>query len=105
MARLKTLPSRIGKPAVRVAPLTVADTTRMTGRRLQERRKRLWADNPHCKKCGRVVPYPHGFELDHIVPLFKGGQDTDENCQLLCIDGSRGSGCHHVKTIEDLRRS
>lgn len=35
-------------------------------------------------------------ELDHIVPLFKGGADDDSNLQGLC------SPCHAAKTAEDM---
>lgn len=35
-------------------------------------------------------------ELDHIVPLFKGGADVESNRQGLC------SPCHAEKTHEDL---
>lgn len=34
-------------------------------------------------------------ELDHVVPLFKGGDDDDSNRQGLCRD------CHTVKTAKD----
>jgi 5-methylcytosine-specific restriction protein A len=35
-------------------------------------------------------------ELDHIVPLFKGGTDDEDNLQGLCIE------CHKKKTKADL---
>lgn len=72
---------------------------RMRGRKLQERRLRLWKKNPNCAKCGRLTDYPNGFALDHRVPLFKGGEDKDSNCQVLCI-----TPCHEDKTNEDLGR-
>ncbi len=46
--------------------------------------------------CNTLTPYPDGFELDHIKALTKGGEDTDENCQILCAK------CHEVKTASDL---
>ena len=71
---------------------------RMRGRKLQERRLRVWKDNPCCARCGVLTNYPDGFQLDHKVPLFKGGPDTDANCQVLCLR----NGCHEEKTAQDL---
>jgi 5-methylcytosine-specific restriction enzyme A len=34
-------------------------------------------------------------ELDHVLPLFKGGADDDTNRQGLC------AACHAVKTAAD----
>ncbi|HBO1489874.1 TPA: HNH endonuclease, partial [Pseudomonas aeruginosa] len=51
--------------------------------------------------CGKLCDFPSGFELDHNVPLFKGGEDTEENCQVLC---SGPDGCHAKKTNADLGR-
>lgn len=80
-----------------------ASAGRQTGRALQARRLRLWTADPHCKRCGKLVefnaiPY-RGFELDHRIPLFLKGPDTDENCDVLCIPD-----CHEAKTAEDLKR-
>lgn len=81
---------------------------RITGRTLQQRRLRIWAANPHCAMCGVLVSYPSGFELDHRVSLDARGADTDENCQVLCIDidGSEAHGgkigCHRIKTAQDM---
>lgn len=77
---------------------------RITGSRLQDRRFRIWKSNPHCAKCGRLVAFPGGFELDHIIPLVLGGPDTEDNCQILCVDFEDQEGCHAKKTREDLRR-
>lgn len=80
---------------------------RLRGRKAQARRLRLWSANPCCAKCGRLTNYPDGFEADHIVPLFKGGEDAEENMQILCVHRDaqgRKSGCHEDKTNEDLGR-
>ena len=37
------------------------------------------------------------FEIDHIIPLWLGGDDIDDNCQALCIP------CHRYKTKADKR--
>jgi 5-methylcytosine-specific restriction protein A len=70
---------------------------RITGRKLQSRRLRLWGQDPRCKGCGKLTRWPDGFELDHIDPLHKGGPDTDDNCQVLCVPD-----CHQAKTAKDL---
>lgn len=45
-----------------------------------------------CESKGRVA---EAKEVDHIVPLHKGGTDSYENLQGLCID------CHEEKTRQD----
>ena len=65
------------------------------------RRLKLWTNDPHCQSCGRLVDYPWGFELDHIVPLSQGGPDTEDNCQVLCVwvdETGKKRGCHVDKT-------
>ena len=44
-----------------------------------------------------MTAYPDGFQLDHVIALVNGGEDSEENCQVLCHT------CHEVKTIEDLK--
>ncbi len=68
---------------------------RTRGRALQATRERLLRASPLCARCtkqGRVTP---AVEVDHIVPLYKGGHDTDDNKQNLCMP------CHKDKTRED----
>lgn len=94
---LPTVPSK-----VQVAP--TPSESRLRGRALQARRKRIWSLNPCCAICGRVTSYPRGFELDHRVPLHAGGPDTDENCQVLCVHfaaAGEKAGCHADKTRAD----
>jgi 5-methylcytosine-specific restriction endonuclease McrA len=74
----------------------------MSGRSLQDRRLRMWTKNPHCARCGKLVAYPFGFDLDHVIPLYKGGHDVEGNCQILC---NGLGGCHELKTAEDARRN
>lgn len=105
MARLKTVQPRIGTTTGRnIKAVPVVADRRMSGRKLQERRKTIWMRSPICAMCQRVVPYPHGFELDHKIPLFMGGEDVEDNCQVLCVwfemvDGIKVKyGCHEDKT-------
>ncbi len=71
-------------------------TPRLRGRRAVEQRKRRLAAEPLCRTCterGRVTA---ATVPDHIVPLFKGGTDDDENIQCLC------DPCHAEKTARDM---
>ena len=98
MGRLKTAPSRLSTAPSRLQPPPTPSQKRMTGRKLQSRRLRVWAKDPHCAACRALVEYPHGFHLDHVVALVNGGQDTDANTQVLCLV------CHEAKTRDDLNR-
>lgn len=51
------------------------------------RKKVLIRDNDECVKCGSE----DFLQVDHIIALEKGGENTVENCQTLCID------CHIKK--------
>lgn len=37
-----------------------------------------------CKVCGRTSPHKAIFQIDHIVPMSKGGLTKQDNLQLLC---------------------
>lgn len=96
MGRLKTIPPRVTAVPGRLQQAGTPSQHRITGRRLQSRRLRVWAKDPHCAECRQLVAYPDGFHLDHVVALVNGGQDTDENTQVLCL------ACHDAKTRRDL---
>jgi len=104
--KLTTLKPRLAMAGSRLATAPTPSAKRMTGRKLQDRRLRVWSADPHCAHCGAVTAYPDGFELDHKVPLFQGGHDTDENSQVLCVHydaQGRKVGCHVAKTASDLK--
>lgn len=98
--RLTTLKPTLSVSGTRTtsAPLPYQTPTyRIRGRALQEIRRRYLMDHPLCEEClkhGRTSP---AAEIDHRIPLRKGGKDEDSNRQALCID------CHKVKTIADMR--
>lgn len=96
MPRLRTVRPKVKPLASRLRAPTTASEQRITGRRLQERRLRIWSRDPHCADCRELTSYPHGFELDHEVALVNGGQDTDENCRVRC------PRCHEAKTARDM---
>lgn len=104
MTRLKSVAARMAMAQqLMLKPVAVADR-RITGRVLQSRRYSVWLRDPRCAVCGIGVLYPRGFELDHKVRLADGGDDTEENCQVLCVryelrDGQRvKAGCHAEKS-------
>jgi hypothetical protein len=52
-------------------------------------RNRIYArDGKVCKSCGAK----HGLSIDHIIPISKGGNSTDDNLQVLCM------GCNFSKS-------
>ena len=71
-------------------------TPRVRGRHLQERRALFFQMHPLCAECQRHKRVTPAQELDHVVPLFKGGADEPGNWQGLC------KPCHQVKTQRDL---
>lgn len=109
--RIPAAPTRIQMVGVRKlqqAPRLGA-TARSRGRARQEARLRVWLrDGPRCACCGELVDITPGttrpFELDHIVPLWQGGEDTDDNRQCLCViydDQGNKLGCHVEKTARE----
>ncbi len=49
-----------------------------------------------CKLAGKLEAY----DVDHIIPLWKGGKDDDDNVQALC------PACHRIKTdMERIERA
>ncbi len=46
-----------------------------------------------CKNCSNILDA--SFEVDHIIPLYKGGNNEIFNLQALCRN------CHGKKTIDD----
>ena len=76
---------------------------RMTGRRLQRERERLFAANPLCVECAKQGRTTVATIRDHIRPLAFGGEDVAGNCQGLCAE-------HHdakskAEAAEGARRS
>lgn len=99
--RLKSISSTVRPMEARVfGALTdgaVRDPVkRITGRRLQEIRQRHFRLKPLCVRCELAGRVRAATQLDHIVALVNGGEDTDRNRQGLCYP------CHVEKTAEDM---
>jgi len=93
MGKLAQLKSRIAAVDLRRGASVAVD--RIRGRKLDRIRRRvLLRDHYTCRRCGRVSV---DLEVDHIVPLFLGGAESDENRQALCRE------CHAAKSAEEQR--
>lgn len=60
------------------------------------RERALRRDGWLCVCCAGLGRTTVATEVDHILPLFKGGTDDLENLQSLCGE------CHARKTAEDM---
>ncbi len=65
---------------------------RTTGRRWMDIRHIVLIEEPICMICSRKA----STQVDHIIPLCKGGTDERSNLQGLCDE------CHDEKTAKDL---
>ena len=55
-------------------------------------------DNFTCQYCGRKTPEVI-LELEHIIPLSKGGTDELDNLTTSCFECNRGKGASLLDTI------
>lgn len=69
-------------------------TPRLRGRRAVEQRRRRLRDEPLCRDCKAKGKTTAATVPDHIIPLAKGGSDSDSNVRCLCDD------CHRARTAE-----
>lgn len=56
---------------------------RLSGRKAVERRIRWLRANPLCVACAPRVTAAE--EVDHVIPLSRGGRDDESNFQSLCV--------------------
>ena len=71
-------------------------TPRKRGRQaLADRARVMRRDKGLCQDCLARGVLTLATEVDHIVPLFKGGDDSDDNKAAICAD------CHQLKTRSD----
>ncbi len=71
-------------------------TRRITGTELQKIRREHLRENPLCVHCLALGLVRSATQLDHIVPLHKGGAEEKSNRQGLCDE------CHALKTADDI---
>jgi 5-methylcytosine-specific restriction enzyme A len=71
-------------------------TPRMRGYGWMKRRLRWLMAHPLCVACLRQGMTTLAEEIDHVIPLHKGGADSESNFQSLCVT------CHKAKTAKDM---
>ena len=52
-------------------------------------------DGFRCRICGRSASSGVELEVDHIIPISRGGSSNDDNLQTLCRDCNRGKGASY----------
>ena len=64
-------------------------------RNVSESKKKYIASNQKwkCKNCNNLLDST--YEIDHKIPLYKGGNNEIENLEALCRN------CHGKKTLND----
>ena len=60
-------------------------------------------DHPICSLTGRSIDLmkPASYQLDHIVPRSKGGDNSLDNCQLTCKEANQAK--HNLTKKEFLQ--
>jgi 5-methylcytosine-specific restriction protein A len=71
-------------------------TPRTRGRKWMEMRSVWLMQHPLCVMCKAQGNVTLATDVDHIVPLFKGGADDQTNVQSLCAEH------HRDKTNQDM---
>ena len=88
MAKLKCI--KLNIKLLKTARASTPATKRITGRRCQQIRRGVALDAGFiCQSCGRLTA---DGEVDHIIPLHLGGQESSSNRQWLCVE------CHESKS-------
>lgn len=60
----------------------------------------LKRDGFRCVLCGRGREDGVKLEVDHIIPVSKGGRTTMSNLRTLCMECNRGKGAHYEEDEE-----
>lgn len=57
------------------------------------RQKIMIRDHYTCQVCGKYMPDEVGLQIDHIIPVSKGGKTITSNLQVLCskCNGSKSN--------------
>jgi len=61
--------------------------------------------NPYCSLCGSKPNGEIELDIDHIIPVSKGGTDDLENLQVLCHRCNRGKGNYLLKSSVEIKKA
>ena len=96
---LKTLKPRLQAIGARLAVLTPPRPDAVQRKRgwagVQDRERIRRRDHGLCQECRRQNRVSLGAAVDHKKPLWDGGDDTDNNKELLC------QPCHDATTARE----
>lgn len=93
-ARAPSLSPRLHAQPQRMPTATIP-TERIMGRTLQGIRRRHLQQQPLCVTCKKHGRTTAATQIDHVRPLWDGGQDDEGNRQGLCDE------CHRKKTAAE----
>lgn len=89
----------VHRPVVYTTPKPEGPRTeRLRGRPHARRIERLYRRNPLCVQCQKLGIVREVHEWDHIIPLWEGGLDHEDNMQGLCKEH------HDAKSAAEARR-
>lgn len=83
----KTLQARYARLATIDFECTLRQYNEKNQRKLMTKKLReeiMERDNYTCQCCGKYMPDTVGLQIDHIVPVSKGGKSVPSNLQVLC---------------------
>jgi len=62
----------------------------------------LRRDGFRCRLCGRTAQDGVKLEVDHIIPISRGGKTTYDNLQTLCKECNRGKGAKMDDNLKEV---
>lgn len=96
MGRLTCLKPRVQAAPDRVKAHTISETTRDRGTWGTRRAAILRRDHGLCCVCRGLGFVGLAQEVDHIRPLWAGGQEDDGNLQAICTNHHKAKTAHEA---------
>jgi RNA-directed DNA polymerase len=105
IAMLNVIPTRYNLLKIDKNPYLLQDKEYFDNMRIKRARdymsfSTIWSklnqkQKGRCAVCSEILEFSDRLEVDHIIPLSKGGKDTIKNKRLLHFD------CHRLKRLRD----